>query len=104
MEVNGVANIKILVDQLEEEAGHDMELMPDFVTEVTYQIQEQLLLLERYMLAYADHKASITAGHYGDLTFTTPEPLWHEVRENPEKYPTGQERINGMKKQMENRK
>jgi hypothetical protein len=92
MEVNGVANIHLIVDAAVEFGNMNKQ--------TAAQIKEQLLLLERYMLAYADHCYSKKAGSYGALIVGVEEPLWHEVRENPELYPTGQERINNYKKQM----
>jgi hypothetical protein len=88
METNGVANIKMLVDQMKElyisENGKA-------ISNITDKIEEQLLLLERYMLAYMDAT---------DPNQMEQVPLWHEVRENPSKYPTANERISGFKKQM----
>lgn len=101
MEVNGVANIKLLVEQLKDHG--DMEVMSSHVDEITEKIEEQLNILERYMLAYADHCESKQAGAYGALIVKVEEPLWHEVRENPEQYPNGRERIEGFKKQMRNK-
>jgi hypothetical protein len=93
IELNGVANIHLLVDQLAITSPEDLETFK--------QIKEQLVLLERYMLAVADHAASIKAGAYGALIIGQEVPFWHEVRENPEQYPTGRERMAGMKRQME---
>jgi hypothetical protein len=53
------------------------------------------------MLAFQDHTSSIQAGAYGAKIVGVEEPLWHEVRENPDQYPTARERIEGFKKQME---
>jgi len=93
IELNGVANIKIIVDMAQQE---------NLINPLTAaSINEQLLLLERYMLAVADHAASIKAGAYGALIIGQEVPFWHEVRENPEQYPTGRERMAGMKRQME---
>jgi hypothetical protein len=99
MELNGVANLKILVDQIEELADSGMEVMPQALTPLVSDMKEQLILLQRYMLAYMDHAKSIKSGSYGALIVGVEEPLWHEVRENPENYPTGQERIDNFKKQ-----
>ncbi len=92
MEVNGVANIKMIIDSAKEADLIHPQIAAD--------IAKQLLLLERYMLAYADHKTSIKAGAYGALVVGTEEPMWHEIRENPEQYPTGSERMQNYKKQM----
>lgn len=93
MEVNGVANIHLIVDAALE-FGNMKEETADA-------IKSQLRLLERYMLAYADHCASKKAGAYGALIVGVEEPLWHEVRENPELFPNGKERMENYKKQME---
>lgn len=91
MELNGVANIKMF---LQSGAGGDMP------TSTLNTIMEQLEFLERYMLAYADHKASIKSGSYGAQIIGVEEPLWHEILANPKDYPTASERMVAMKKQM----
>jgi len=74
IEINGVANLTLLIDQLLEEH------VP-MKTQLEDDIKEQLILLERYMLAQQAAKDNNT----------TP-PFWHEVRENPILYPTNRER------------
>ena len=92
IELNGLANIAIMV-----QVGEEEKLINPIVAS---DIREQLVLLERYMLAVADHAASIKAGAYGALIVGKEVPFWHDVRENPEQYPTGRERVEGMKRQM----
>lgn len=92
IELNGVANIKLILDM----AKADKAINPDLAAS----IDEQLLLLEKYMLAVADHVASIKAGAYGALIVGQEVPFWHEVRANPEQFPTARERVQGMKRQM----
>lgn len=74
IELNGIANLHILTDSMEEEHGHNGQL--DYAHEKWASVREQLELLERYMIAYT---MAVNNG--------TPVPYWHEIRENPEKYP-----------------
>ena len=92
MELNGVANMKML---LESGAGSDMP------TSTLNALMEQLNLLERYMIAYGEHTQSIKAGAYGALIIGKEAPFWHEVRMNPEQFPNNRERIDNLKKEME---
>ena len=76
IELNGVANIKILLDDLTSNSPNlDEVLVP------AAKIYQQLDVLERYMLAVAD------AARKGEQP-----PYWHEVRENKDKYPLNKER------------
>jgi hypothetical protein len=86
MELNGVANIKMMVEMGIETKEIDPVL--------AIQIKQQLVLLERYLLAYQDHQHSIKAGAYGALIVEIDEPRWHEVKANPQEYPTNAERSN----------
>lgn len=81
LELNGVANITMLIN-METDTSADGRVTMNAETLVS--IKEQLVLLERYMLARE------TA-----LTNKTDAPFWHEVRENPELYPTNRERHTG---------
>jgi hypothetical protein len=85
MELNGVANISLILEM----AKND-NLVDPFVAD---QIKQQLALLERYMLAYQDYADSIKSGAYGALVVGKEKPEWHEVRENPENFPTNKERF-----------
>lgn len=78
IELNGVANITMLLD-LEADNAVDGRVVMNPETLVS--IKEQLVLLERYMLA-----------HQAALNNNTEAPYWHEVRENPTLYPTNRER------------
>lgn len=73
MEINGVANIKIIVDDAEERGLIHPQKAAD--------IYKQLNLLERYMLAYMDATEPSAA-----------IPAWHDIKEDPKRYPTGAER------------
>ncbi len=72
MELNGVANILLL---LQTEAGYNMP------THLYKGIEEQSILIERYMLAFSD---SVSKGEQ--------PPFWHEVKANPSKYPRNRDR------------
>jgi hypothetical protein len=74
IELNGVANLLIQVDSLDEYTHY-------LHRESFQQMKEQLNLLERYMLAYNE---AINRG-------ATP-PAWHEVKSNPKLYKTNRER------------
>ncbi len=76
IELNGVANIKILLDQLvgSTDAGNDEALT------AAAKIYQQLDTLERYMVAIGKHI------QHGDLKDVRP-PYWHEVRDNKDQYP-----------------
>lgn len=69
MEINGVANIKMMID---------MGRGDDISEELYAKIAQHLDLLERYMIAYKEN----------------PEIHWHEVRDNPAEFPTLQEAFN----------
>lgn len=70
IELNGVANIKMLLQfPLKNEEMQKQAL------------DEQLELLERYMLAVADAARN-----------EEEPPFWHEIRENKNKYPLNKER------------
>ena len=84
MELNGVANVDMMVQMAKQDGTIEPALAEAILT--------QLNLLERYMLAYMDHKNSIKAGAYGALVVGQDAPMWHEVRENPTEFPTNRER------------
>lgn len=77
MELNGVANIDLML-QIEVDIKDGMATMNE---ETMISIKEQLVLLERYMLAY--NKA---------IQNEVQTPFWHEIRENPSLYPTNKGR------------
>ena len=76
MELNGIANMIILLDELERCAPSLTSEQYDYVAKT----HEQLDRLERYMLAY---NKAVREG--------TEPPYWHEVRDNPAAYPTNRE-------------
>ena len=74
IELNGLANLHLMIDQLDQYSSYDYR-------ESLQEMREQLVLLERYMLAQQVAKDNNTV-----------PPFWHEVRENPNQYPTNRER------------
>ena len=95
MEINGIANVK----------AH-MALMTDFLNDVVrstndrdelakhlLSIEEQLVLLERYMIAYDDAmKENLkNTQYYGRIHDQI--PFWHDIKANPSKYLTLKEKI-----------
>lgn len=75
IELNGVANIKILLDELVSNSPNNDEILVPAT-----KIYQQLDLLERYMVAIGSYIS------HGDLKDVRP-PYWHEVRENKDQYP-----------------
>jgi hypothetical protein len=70
MELNGLANIRMVLDAAKDN---------NEVTEEIYKtLTEQAVLMERYMIALK---------HIPDIA-------WHEVRANPELFPTRREMLN----------
>jgi hypothetical protein len=76
IELNGVANIKMLMDELVANAQNNEGVMV-----YADKIYKQLDILERYMLAVAD------AARRSERP-----PFWHDVRDNKDKYPLNKER------------
>lgn len=73
IELNGVANARLLLDSMTH------EFLPPHSKSST-KMKEQLILLERYMIAY--NKA---------VNNNKPTPNWHDITANPNKYPTNNE-------------
>jgi hypothetical protein len=78
VELNGVANIKILTDEIREDAKKNNN---EHVLNLTEKIDQQLDILERYILAVADSARKDKL-----------PPYWHEVRENKQNYPLNKDR------------
>lgn len=80
MELNGLANTIIVLnglkDQLEEKGVITQEIRKSFDI-----LDNQLDTLERYMVAV------------GEKVDSKKIPAWHEVRDNPTKYPKNSERF-----------
>jgi len=78
MEINGLVNMQILLDEY---AGKHL-VQAEFVNKM----REQLDLLERYLLAHDKwNREQLTAFVEGR------PPYWHEVRANPKDFPTNKE-------------
>jgi len=83
MELNGIANIKMMVDLAVHE---NTESHTSITVELADKISEQLDLLERYMLVIEERRVRGQA-----------IPAWHEIRENKKCYPTRRQIIKGKK-------
>lgn len=94
MELNGLANLKILLDELTSQLPNDNRLL--YPTAKMYQ---QLELLNRYMIAYESWAQGHLKEHALDYhhVVTNKPPFWHEVLANPKNFPTNHERLNGLK-------
>lgn len=77
MEINGLANIHILLNQVEFMSAEG-SLDEEHLQMAVESIKKQLELLERYMIAVSEDK----------------KLFWHEVLQDPKKYPTLKERVN----------
>jgi len=81
LELNGLANIDILL-QMADSNSNDENFTK--ISKKTYEtIKLQLKLLERYMLAYNDA-----------VSKNQQTPYWHEILANPTFYPTNRDRLN----------
>lgn len=78
MEINGLFNIKLILDHLE----HELVQLRSTHRDEIAKIREQLDLLERYMIAYG------FAANFEEL----PPPIWHEVKADPQSYKLNRER------------
>lgn len=81
MEVNGPANIQMLADQIEELVKESKGQLGE-IGGLVHQIKEQAILLERYMLAVKEAHDNMSQ-----------VPYWHEVKAQPEVFPTNRERM-----------
>jgi hypothetical protein len=92
MELNGLANISILVSELkmaiELSDASNQEELSDHIDD----IKQQLDLLNRYMTAVGTALEKL-----GHSTENPVIPMWHEVRETPSEFPTNRERLSGSK-------
>lgn len=82
MEINGVANIQIMISSFKDEGNHSQEVL-DFLTRLDAQAKN----VDRYMMAINDIIKPLKVRL----------PAWSDVRDNPEFYPTNQERWKGAK-------
>jgi len=93
MELNGIANIKILLDQLAENLPNNDEVLVPVA-----KIYQQLDLMNRYMIAHDSWVQEQLRLHSEDYhhVVTTKPPAWHEVKANPKAFPTLQEKFDGL--------
>lgn len=82
MELNGIANALMLLDQLKSDNKDEV------VDSQIEAIKEQLELCERYFLAYASARDAKKFA-----------PHWHQVRAEPLKFPTMRERFKDLRKE-----
>lgn len=93
IELNGLANLKILLDEMTENLPND-----DRVTVPAAKMYQQLELLNRYMVAIGTRlQASEKAMALNDINFEI--PYWHEVKANPKLFPTNHEVHGGSKQE-----
>lgn len=93
MELNGIANITMLVQSLERSLLDRHPLGADDQHTIKA-IKQQLEYLNRYMIAYADYASAMQTGlecFQGPFD-EVKHPIWHEILENPNKYPTLKEK------------
>lgn len=83
IELNGVSNIKILIESLYGTLKNESN--EQFLDDA----KEELELLERYLVAFADNAegAANAAEYFQHAKYPEP-PKWHEVKANPMKFPT----------------
>lgn len=74
VELNGIANIKMLADEVLKSSSHDDETLKNMAL-----LYRQLDLTERYMLAVAE------AARKGEAP-----PEWSEVASNPSRFPNNE--------------
>ena len=90
MELNGVANIKVLVEMaVGENVEHRQQIDPSLADNII----EQCALLERYLRAYQKAaKSTVREAAYIERILEIKPPLWHEVKAEPTKYPNIKEK------------
>lgn len=82
IELNGVANIKVLLDELSNNLPNDDKLLVPVA-----KLYRELEMLNRYMTAIGTETQKVK----DSITI----PFWHEVKANPAKYPTLHEKVYG---------
>lgn len=94
MELNGVANIVMLADQIEELVNNNKSQFGE-IGGLAHKIKQQCDILERYMLAYkdiVDLREQNTRANIAKDNLTK-YPFWHEIKAHKKKYPTLKERV-----------
>lgn len=87
VELNGVTNIQLAMRVRTQEISPELKQF----------IEQELAVLERYLLACEDVRKELSEKPGKQLTF----PFWHEVRNDPKKFPSKAERMSSF---MENKK
>lgn len=88
MELNGLANLTMLVSALEQMEFSNQE-EADFLKKTVERMCTELDTLNRYMVAVGEA--------IEDTAAQDKVPFWHEVREAKDKYPTLREKMEGRK-------
>jgi len=95
IELNGLANLKILLDQMTENLPND-----DRVTIPAAKMYQQLELLNRYMVAHdAWSQECMVRIMDGQTVNIANPPHWHEILANPKAFPTNHEVHGGPKQE-----
>lgn len=94
MELNGLANIHMMLQTAKMDNTKIDPILADKIT-------EQLHLLERYILAYTmAMEVQVETAERGEPVVDS-VPFWHEVRQNPELYPSLKDRVDILKRAEE---
>jgi len=93
MELNGISNLKLQIDKLFDELVNTKQDSRE-IKKTLGDMQDQLDVLERYMVSIADYLDKVDQNVYTRPS-DKPErlPYWHEVRDERDKYPTNSERL-----------
>lgn len=94
MELNGLANIKLLMDEISEQLPNKDELLIPVA-----KVYKQLELMNRYLVAHETWMQKELNEHHSEYHHIakTKPPFWHDILANPKSFPTLQERANGLK-------
>lgn len=88
MELNGLANIKLLVESLYGQLKHEHH------EQTLDMIKEQLLFLERYMIQYSENAEANAQGlEYFQMAKSRQAAQWHEVLRDIVRFPTMREKL-----------
>ena len=97
MEINGLANIQMLAYQIRELVRENKSQFGE-IGGLAQDITDQAVMLERYLLAYKDAaEEAVDVAAYEEHYQEIKAPFWHEVKAEPNKYPTLSERMNNGK-------
>ncbi len=89
MEINGVANIKMMIDSLQFRLDNKEPLDYEQLGKILGDMKNQLDVLNRYMIACGETVDTLQKNLRREGWENIEKiPFWHEVRDNPKKYPT----------------